>query len=218
MAKMNRARKLKAAASNVLVRPRLPVGMTPSHDVARVVVSGLMHNAITTTRFSEAQCSDIDLTDCFNALETSVSAVSAGDLQNVEALLMGQAVALNAVFTHLANRARLNMGEHLDAADRYMRLALKAQGHCRATLETLATMKAPPAVFARQANIAHGPQQVNNVPAHPASVVREQNRISGKRTIGGANDLDRRAKAISGRGNSTLAAVGALDGPQDAQR
>ena len=43
-----------------------------------------------------------------------------------------------------------------------MRLALKAQGQCRATLETLATIKNPPVVFARQANIAQGPQQVNN--------------------------------------------------------
>jgi hypothetical protein len=35
-----------------------------------------------------------------------------------------------------------------------MRLALRAQGQCRATLETLAVMKSPPTVFARQANIA----------------------------------------------------------------
>jgi hypothetical protein len=37
-----------------------------------------------------------------------------------------------------------------------------AQGQCRATLETLAVIKNPPVVFAKQANIAHGPQQVNN--------------------------------------------------------
>lgn len=43
-----------------------------------------------------------------------------------------------------------------------MRLALKAQAQCRATLETLANTKKPPVVYARQANIAHGPQQVNN--------------------------------------------------------
>ena len=43
-----------------------------------------------------------------------------------------------------------------------MRLALRAQGQCRATAETLAAIKNGPAVFARQANIAHGPQQVNN--------------------------------------------------------
>ena len=43
-----------------------------------------------------------------------------------------------------------------------MRIALKAQSQCRATLETLAQIKNPPVVFARQANIAQGPQQVNN--------------------------------------------------------
>ena len=31
-----------------------------------------------------------------------------------------------------------------DKRDRYMRLALKAQAQCRATLETLATVKNPP--------------------------------------------------------------------------
>ena len=44
----------------------------------------------------------------------------------------------------------------------YLRVALKAQAQCRATLETLAEMKQPPTLLARQANIAHGPQQVNN--------------------------------------------------------
>jgi hypothetical protein len=45
-----------------------------------------------------------------------------------------------------------------------MRLALKAQGQCRATLETLAVLKNPPTVFAKQANIAAGAQQVTNTP------------------------------------------------------
>lgn len=49
----------------------------------------------------------------------------------------------------------------VDQKDRFMRLGLKAQDQCRHTLETLAVMKNPP-VFARQANIANGPQQVNN--------------------------------------------------------
>jgi hypothetical protein len=41
-----------------------------------------------------------------------------------------------------------------------MRLALKAQSQCRTTAETLAVMRNPP-VFARQANVVNGPQQVN---------------------------------------------------------
>ena len=40
-----------------------------------------------------------------------------------------------------------------------MRIALKAQSQCRATLETLAAVKNLPVVFARQANIAQGPQR-----------------------------------------------------------
>lgn len=44
----------------------------------------------------------------------------------------------------------------------YAKLALRAQNQCRMTLETLATIKNPPVVFAKQANIAHDHQQVNN--------------------------------------------------------
>ena len=58
----------------------------------------------------------------------------------------------------------MNMDEYIEATERYMRLALKAQGQCWATLETLAAIKNPPVVFARQANFANGPQQVNNDP------------------------------------------------------
>jgi hypothetical protein len=43
-----------------------------------------------------------------------------------------------------------------------VRIALKAQSQGRAAIETLAQIKNPPVVFARQANIAQGPQQVNN--------------------------------------------------------
>jgi hypothetical protein len=103
-----------------------------------------------------------DLTECLNALTDAAERVNRGDLSDVEAILTAQSVTLNIMFAELTRRATLNMGEYLDAADRYMRLALKAQGQCRATIETLAVMKNPAPVFAKQANIAHGPQQVNN--------------------------------------------------------
>ncbi|MFI3222522.1 MAG: hypothetical protein QX191_05740 [Methylococcaceae bacterium] len=44
----------------------------------------------------------------------------------------------------------------------YMRLAFKAQAQCRTTLEALATIKNPPIIFAKQANITNGHQQINN--------------------------------------------------------
>lgn len=45
-----------------------------------------------------------------------------------------------------------------------LRLALKAQSQCRATLETLANIKNPPVVYAKQANVTTNPQQINNGP------------------------------------------------------
>lgn len=73
------------------------------------------------------------------------------------------AKTLDALKTKLLASIHRDRGSrYLDAADRYMRLALKAQGQCRTTLETLAAIKNPPVVFAKQANIANGPQQVNN--------------------------------------------------------
>jgi hypothetical protein len=67
-----------------------------------------------------------------------------------------------------------------------MRMALKAQSQCRQTLETLATIKNPPVVFARQANIAQGPQQVNKCDDASASRGRGENRKAAEQTIGGA--------------------------------
>lgn len=91
-----------------------------------------------------------------------IKEVTAGDMREPERMLMGQALALQAIFASLANRAAMNMGEYLNASERYMRLALKAQSQCRATLETLAALKNPPVVFAKQANVTTGPQQINN--------------------------------------------------------
>lgn len=67
------------------------------------------------------------------------------------------------MFTQLAYQS--SKMTKVDQIDRFTRLALKAQGQCRATVETLAVIKNPPTVFARQANIAHGPQQANNTVA-----------------------------------------------------
>jgi hypothetical protein len=58
-------------------------------------------------------------------------------------VLVAQAASLNSIFTELARRAGLNMGEYIGATESYMRLALKAQAQCRATIETLAAMKNP---------------------------------------------------------------------------
>jgi hypothetical protein len=106
-------------------------------------------------------------------LHVDMLAVSKGDLSRAEAMLFGQAHALQAIFMNLARRSTAQ--EYMKNSETYLRLALKAQSQCRATLETLAAIKNPPVVFARQANINNGgQQQVNNGAVPPASLPRQE--------------------------------------------
>ncbi len=130
--------------------------------LSRLTIAGRVHNSCLAAMYSNSTLGAIDVHLALAELDRSVEMVHRGDLGEPEALLLGQAVALNAIFADLAVRAERNLGSHLDAAERYLRLALRAQAQSRATLETLAAIKNPPTVFAGQANIAHGPQQVNN--------------------------------------------------------
>jgi hypothetical protein len=101
------------------------------------------------------------LTDWMRALQDKTKAIQSGDMKSVEAVLTGQALALDAIFTDMARKAILN--NRMDQLELCMRLALKAQNQSRATLEALAAIKNPQqTVFMKQANIANGPQQVNN--------------------------------------------------------
>lgn len=127
---------------------------------------------------------NLDLTELVSELSAQAQAASTGSLERLEEMLMTQAHTLDAIFNELARRAALNMGQYLRAAETLMRLALKAQSQCRATLETLAEIKNPSAVaFVRQANIAHGPQQVNNGML-PADASRAETRNCANQTIG----------------------------------
>ncbi len=126
------------------------------------------------------------------ALEETVAAVQRGELGHAEALLMAQAVTLNTIFARCAVQASRNFeGQHLEGTERYLRLALKAQSQCRTTIETLAILKNPTTIFARQANIARGLQvnntQVNTAPAgttdHRKALSRARGKNWAKQTI-----------------------------------
>lgn len=144
-------------------------GQTHDQLMARVVADGIVGNACSLVTFGDGAFGELSLTDCAKVLKDTAQGFNDGDLSAAVTMLSSQAVALNAMFGELARRSALNMGEYLDASERYMRLALKAQGQCRATLETLAAIKNPPVVFARQANINNGGQQQVNNGAAPTS-------------------------------------------------
>ncbi len=103
---------------------------------------------------------EIDVPGLLKTLRDDAAAVRAGNMSRAEAMLINQADALQAIFVNLAERA--SQQECLVNAEGFMKLALKAQSQCRNTLEALATIKNPPIVYARQANVTTGPQQINN--------------------------------------------------------
>ena len=99
----------------------------------------------------------------------------------------------------------------MENLDRYLRLALKAQSQCRATLETLAVIKNPPVVYVRQANVTTGPQEVNNVmpvPSRAREIEIEQSKQSGS-----THELllDTAISALTGRIDPQMEAMGKID-------
>lgn len=104
----------------------------------------------------------IDLQYTQAMLERSIGEVKNGNLADVEAMLYSQAYALNAMFATLMTRA--NRQEYMPPTQALMSLAFKAQNQSRATLQALVDLKQPrQPTFVKQANIAQGHQQVNNL-------------------------------------------------------
>ena len=157
---------------------------------------------------------DVDMGAMLGTLQNSMQEVKDGDLTSLEAMLLGQATALQTVFTSLALRAASQ--ERLQNYQTFMGLALKAQAQSRATLSALVELKHPrQATFVKQANIAHGPQQVNNgaeagadpeCSAHGKESQPQQNELLEETQHGGTH-LDTRATAKAERSHQTVEAV-----------
>lgn len=147
--------------------------------VAALMSPGFV-NVASSELFLKSMVGDLDLAAMVGSLQQPMSKVDGGDMKEVEHMLVGQAHALQSIFGSLARRA--HSAELLKQYDLYMRFALKAQSQCRATLETLANIKNPPVVLARQANITTGPQQVNNGVMHSRA---EETEIEQKEVLDG---------------------------------
>jgi hypothetical protein len=138
------------------------------------------------------------------ALVTEIDEVAKGNMARPEAMLLCQAHTLDFLFGELAQKA--NNQQHMPNYEGFMRMALKAQNQCRMTLETLANIKNPPVVFAKQANISQGHQQINS--GVPASRAEENQNLQNKileHTHG--ERLDNREKSEAIPVNSGLEAL-----------
>ena len=108
------------------------------------------------------------------------------------------------------------MGEYLHAFEAYLKLALRAQFQCRAALETLAEIKYPRSVaVVKQANIAHGHQQVNNVPPRADEIENPQSKLL-EQTDG--ERLDTGTTSTAGGADTSMEAVGAVNRAKNRRR
>jgi len=186
-------------------------GETRSRLLAEAILAAPLSNASIAQECASWMSPDMKLMDACDVLNQIAARVKAGNFADADVMLSGQAAALSQIFADCAHRARNNMGHYPETAERYMRLALKAQSQCRTTWETLALMKNPtPTVYARQANIANQ-QQVNN--ATPAPRARESgNRPNELLEASDGKRLEPRAAGAAGGTHPELAAVGAVNG------
>lgn len=165
---------------------------------------------------------DVDFHAMVDGLRGTIKDVKGGDLSNLEGMLLCQATALQTMFSSLARRAEHQ--EHLKQFDTFMVLALKAQAQSRATISALVELKHPKqATFVQQANIAHGPQQVNNGPAPPGTVTHAETTKSDQPELleahqhGGTNVDTGTTRTTSGA-DPLMATLGEVNRPQDARR
>ena len=181
-------------------KARLYAATVTSPELAayRVIVGADQHTGIG---------EGIDVPSLMADLRAQGVAVNSGEMRQAEAMLINQATALQSLFARLAERGMGCTGLAQFEAD--MRLALRAQAQCRATLETLSTIKNPPVIFAKQANVTSGPQQINN----GVAATRTQENVIEQSKLLEAQDgnyLDTGTTGATIGGNQEMETVGAI--------
>ncbi len=108
-------------------------------------------------------------------LSQQTADVVGGNMTRPESMLLSQAHTLDALFNSLVMKG---LGQtHMPHYEAFMRLAFKAQSQCRSTLQSLSDIKNPSVVYAKQANINNGNQQINNGVTAPRTQENKNNSI-----------------------------------------
>jgi hypothetical protein len=168
---------------------------TADQALAEMATTPNFHNGVLVHLFAKNLLvgDDLDLTSVIKSLTESTLKVKNGNLSDMELMLMGQAQALQSMFTTLTRRAEAT--KVIREIEMYMGMAFKAQSQCRSTLQALTELKYPrQATFVKQANISHGHQQINNeVEPHAQKIEFQQNELL-EGGINGDSKLDTRSK------------------------
>lgn len=137
-------------------------GTPHAKALARVTFDPLARHEMLASSFASNAFANwrAPLFDRLGVLDEELEKAAKGNLNLASRILASQAVSLDVLFTQMARRSGDNMGQYPDAADRYMRLALKAQSNCRATLEALAKLHQPREQTVRHVHVNDGGQAV----------------------------------------------------------
>ena len=113
---------------------------TPAEAVAHTALRPTVQAALTLMGYNKV-FGEMSVKTLVTDLGKQCELANSGDLRRAEAILTAQAHTLDAIFHKLARKA--TRSEYLNQLEVHLRLALKAQSQCRATLETLAEIKKP---------------------------------------------------------------------------
>ena len=122
----------------------------------------------------------IEVAEIFLQLKAQATAIQSGDLSLFDAMLVNQAVALQSLFADLAVKASSGP-KSPELFEMQLKLAMRAQNQCRATIQTLLESRNQTVFINNQANVSHGPQQVVNNPlAHTGAQARARAKVHVK--------------------------------------
>ena len=198
----------KKAPATKAATPADPAAAKSRKFVADLMLDPCAHAACTAEAWGKFM-GEVDLALVMEGIVKQAKEVVNGDTARIETMLYGQAVTLQTMFTNLARRAAAQ--DQLKQYQVHMTLALKAQAQCRTTLEALAEIKNPrPVAFVKQANIAHGPQQVNNGPDQDGGGTRQPSPAQEKKP-GTPNELLEVDNGQAWMVTGTPSAAGATD-------
>lgn len=166
-----------ATMARVMVGPYLRHGIVGS-DIARKMVGKLP--------------GEPNFDDFGKDIKAKAELTCKGDMTLASEMLTAQALSLDTMFTELARRATMNLGDYPLAAERYARLAFKAQANCRASLEALAKLHQPREQTVRHVHVNEGGQ----------AVIADEFHHHGGNEKNGKSDKQSHATGAAGQGSA----------------
>ncbi|MBL0767764.1 hypothetical protein JI743_02970 [Sphingopyxis sp. DHUNG17] len=139
-------------------------GESEAETMARAMIGPYLRHGIVSSALTEKMVGKLpgqpQLDDFGRALKAKAEIACKGDMAAATEMLTAQAHSLDALFTELSRRAIINFGDYPLAAERYARLAFKAQANSRATLEAVAKLHRPREQTVRHVHVNEGGQAI----------------------------------------------------------